>query len=66
MAAQQNQQYRVGQLAKDFGVKTKEILDIIGKEGDSRASSASVSPEEFSHLLLKLTENKQIDNIDDY
>ena len=66
MAAQQNQQYRVGQLAKDFGVKSKEILEIIGKEGESKATNITLSPDEFSYLLLRLTEDKQIDSIDDY
>ncbi len=59
--------YRVGQLAKDFGIKTKEILEILGKNAaGSSASSITLSSEEFSYLLLKLTENKQIDSIDDY
>ncbi len=66
MAAQQNQTYRVGQLAKDFGVKAKEILEIIGKEGESKATNVVLTPDEFSYLLLRLTEDKQIDNIDDY
>ena len=66
MAAVQNQQYRVGQLAKDFGIKSKEILEILGKGADSKATSIVLSPAEFSYLLLKLTENKQIGNIDDY
>ena len=66
MAAQQNQSYRVGQLAKDFGVKAKEILDIIGKEGEAKATNIVLTPDEFSYLLLRLTEGKQIDNIDDY
>ena len=66
MAAQQNQQYRVGQLAKDFGVKAKEILDILNKPQDSKASNIVLTEDEFSYLLLKLTENAQISSIDDY
>ena len=66
MAAQTNQSYRVGQLAKDLGVKSKEILEIIGKEGESKATNIVLSPDEFSYLLLRLTEDKQISSIDDY
>jgi len=66
MAVQQNGQYRVGQLAKDFGIKAKEILEALGKSSSGSASSATLGPDEFSYLLLKLTENKQIDSIDDY
>ena len=66
MAVQQNGQYRVGQLAKDFGIKAKDILEALGKSSSGSASSANLSPDEFSYLLLKLTENKQIDSIDDY
>ena len=66
MAAQQNQMYRVGQLAKDFAIKSKEILEIIGREGESKATNITLSPDEFSLLVLTLTENKQIANIDDY
>ncbi len=66
MAAQQNQMYRVGQLSKDFGVKSKEILEIIGKEGESKATNITLTPDEFSYLVLKLTEDKQIASIDDY
>ena len=66
MAAQTNQSYRVGQLAKDLSVKSKEILEIIGKEGESKATNIVLSPDEFSYLLLRLTEDKQISSIDDY
>ncbi len=66
MAQVQNGQYRVGQLAKDFGIKSKEILEILSKSSAGSASNIALSPEEFSYLLLKLTENKQIDSIDDY
>ena len=66
MAQVQNGQYRVGQLAKDFGIKSKEILEILSKSSAGSASNITLSPEEFSYLLLKLTENKQIDSIDDY
>ncbi len=66
MAVGQNGQYRVGQLAKDFGIKAKDILQILSKSATGSASNISLSSEEFSYLLLKLTENKQIDNIDDY
>ena len=66
MAAQQNQSYRVGQLAKDLCVKAKEILSIIGKEGEAKATNIVLSPDEFSYLLLRLTEDKQIESIDDY
>ncbi len=66
MAAQQSQMYRVGQLAKDFGIKAKDILEVIGREGESKATNITLSPDEFSYLVLTLTESKQVSNIDDY
>ncbi len=66
MATGQNGVYRVGQLAKDFGMKAKDILETISKTASGSASNITLSPEEFSYLILKLTENKQIDSIDDY
>ena len=65
MAAQQNQ-YRVGQLAKDFGIKSKDILEVLGRAGEAKATNITLTPDEFSFLLLSLTEEKQIASIDDY
>lgn len=65
--AQQSQQYRISQLAKDFGIKSKEILDIFEGAGlTGKTHSAILTPDEFSMFLWKYSEHYQISNIDDY
>jgi len=65
--AQPNPQLRINQLAKDFAVKSKDILDIFDAAGlDGKTHMATLTPEEFGLLVWTLTENRQIENIDDY
>ena len=49
----QNQQYRISQLAKELGLKGKEITDILAANGiEGKTSSAALDPDEFlTHIL---------------
>ncbi len=65
MASNQGQNdYRVGQLAKDFKLKTKDISELPGAH--NKKSSSVLEPDEFSVMFDALTKSRQIDNIDDY
>ncbi|MBQ7012243.1 MAG: translation initiation factor IF-2 [Clostridia bacterium] len=65
--AQPNPQLRINQLAKDFSVKSKDILDIFENAGlEGKTHMATLTPEEFGLLVWTLTEKRQVSNIDDY
>ena len=67
MAQNQNNNYRINQVAKDLNIKSKDLLDIMTDSGvDAKTHMATLEPDEFSLLLMKLTEKKQISNLEDY
>ncbi|MBQ8208073.1 MAG: translation initiation factor IF-2 [Clostridia bacterium] len=61
-----NNQFKVNQLAKDLGLKGKEITDLLGSKGFEVKSQASLEAIEFGVLMDSLTKANQIENIDDY
>ncbi len=65
MASNQNQ-FKVNQLAKDLGIKGKEITDLLGAKGFEVKSQSALEAVEFGVLMDSLTKANQIDNIDDY
>ena len=58
--------YRINQLAKDLGVKSKDILEVFEGKGGEKTHMAVLEPDEFEFLIMKLTEKKQVNSIDDY
>ena len=55
-----NKKYRVNLLAKDFNMKTKDLVDFLAKCGmEGKTSTAVITTEEFSILLDKLTLENQ-------
>ena len=58
--------YRINQIAKDLNIKSKEILEVFADKGGDKTHMAVLEPDEFEFLMMKLTEKKQIKNIDDY
>ncbi|MGN1472905.1 MAG: translation initiation factor IF-2 [Eubacteriales bacterium] len=65
--AQPNPQLRINQLAKDFSLKSKELIDVFENAGlEGKTHMATLTPEEFGLLVWTLTEKRQIENIDDY
>jgi len=58
--------YRINQIAKDLNIKSKDILEIFAGKGGDKTHMAVLEPDEFEFLMMKLTEKKQISNIDDY
>ena len=67
MAAKQTSNYKVNQLAKDLGVKAKDLCGELGELGITvKSNSASLAPEEVNLLFEQLTANAQIKDIDGY
>ena len=63
----QNQQYRVSQLAKELGLKGKDITDILAASGiEGKTSSAALDPDEFGLVMDVLSKKNQISNLDPY
>ncbi|MBR6603566.1 MAG: translation initiation factor IF-2 [Clostridia bacterium] len=61
-----NNQFKVNQLAKDMGLKGKELTDILGAKGFEVKAQAALSATEFDVLMESLTRASQIENIYDY
>ena len=65
MAINQNQ-IKISVLAKDFNIKSKDIVDILAACGIDRKTSGTVGPDEFSLFFDRLTVENQITNMSDY
>ncbi len=62
-----NQKYRITNLAKDFDVKSKELIELLDSYGLSgRTHMAVVTAEEFNVLFNHLTKEKQFEGIGKY
>ena len=59
-------QIKANQLAKDLGIKSKDIVDIMAGKGIELKTQKSLEPHEFDVLFNALTQAHQIENIDDY
>ena len=59
-------QYKVNQFAKDLGIKTKDVQDVLAQKGLEVKTQTALSPEEFGVLFDSLTRANQLDNIGDY
>ena len=62
-----NPQFKINQMAKDMGLKSKELTDLLADKGIGDVKSQkTLSEQEFNVLLQSLTEANQVDNIYDY
>ena len=59
-------QIKANQLAKDLGLKSKEIVDIMAEKGIELKTQKSLEAHEFNVLFDALTSSHQIEGIDDY
>ena len=67
MAANQKNQTRISNLAKDLGLKNKDILDILAENGiEGKSHSGTLDPDEFNLVLNELTSRNQITGIGEY
>ena len=64
MAITQN--FKVNQLSKDLGLKSKDIMDVLAAHGVQAKTQSSLEADEFGILLNVLTKENQIKGIEDY
>ena len=62
----QNPQYRVNQLAKDMGLKSKTIIDVLAEQKIEVKTQTTLEGHEFNVMFDALTKQNQIEGIDDY
>ncbi len=59
--------YKIITMAKDFGVKSKDLLDILERNGrPAKNHMATLTPEEFDILVCELSNANQVKKIDGY
>ena len=59
--------FRINQLSKDLGIKTKELQSILEEAGIGEKTPMTVlTPDEFNLFLDCATKNHQIKNLDAY
>ena len=61
-----NPQFKVNQLAKDLGIKSKDILDTLAEKGITAKTQGALEGREFDILMETLTRKNQIKDIDSY
>ena len=62
-----NQQFKITKLAKDLGLKSKELVEILNQNGiEAKTTQKALEPVEFDILFESLTKAHQITNIGNY
>ena len=61
-----NPQFKVNKMAKDLGMKSKDLSDILTDHGIEVKTQRTLEPQEFDVLFETLTRSHQITNIEDY
>lgn len=65
--AQQATTYRINRLAKEFNLKSKDIIDLLAAHGlEGRTHMAILEPAEFNLFIELITSQNQITNLDAY
>ena len=67
MAATTNQAFKINKLAKDLGLKGKDLVEVLSQNGvEAKTTQKALEPVEFDILFDALTKANQITNIGDY
>ncbi len=61
-----NPQFKVNQLAKDLGLRSKDIVDVLADKGITAKTQGALEGREFDLLFDSLTKQNQIKDIDSY
>ena len=62
-----NPQFKINQMAKDMGLKSKTLTDLLADKGMGDVKSQkTLTEQEFNILFQTMTEANQVDNIYDY
>ena len=60
--AETSKKYKVGELAKDFGLKNKDVIDLFAKHGlAGKSHTTALEDNEISLFLEALTQQNQVD-----
>ncbi len=57
---------KISVLAKDFNMKSKDVIDVFAALGIEKKTSGTVDSDEFSAFLEHITSTNQISNMSDY
>ena len=57
---------KISVLAKDFGIKSRDILLLIPGKADLKPSPATISDDEVDYVINALSGKCEIDNIDSF
>ena len=59
-----NPQFKINQMAKDMGLKSKDMTELLAAKGMPNVKSEkTLTEQEFNILFQSLTEANQVDNI---
>ena len=59
--------FKITNLAKDLGIKSKEITELLAARGvECKTTQKTLEPKEFDMVFEALTRAAQVSNIDDY
>ncbi len=62
-----NQKYRINAMAKDFNLKSKDLIDLLAAHGiEGKTHMAVLEPHEFDLLFEELTKANQTESMGDY
>jgi len=65
--ASMNQQFKITKLAKDLGLKSRDLVDVLSQHGvEAKTTQKALEPAEFDVLLEHLTRANQISDIGSY
>jgi translation initiation factor IF-2 len=62
------QKYRVHEIAKDLGIASKDVVELLGKyfPGDAKKHMTVLEEQELSVVLEYYTQKNKVENLDDY
>ena len=67
MASTINQQFKITKLAKDLGMKSKDLVELLAQNGiEAKTTQKALEPVEFDILFESLTKANQITDIGSY
>ena len=67
MASTINQQFKITKLAKDLGMKSKDLVELLAQNGiEAKTTQKALEPVEFDILFESLTQANQITDIGSY
>ena len=67
MASTMNQQFKITKLAKDLGMKSKDLVELLAQNGiEAKTTQKALEPLEFDILFESLTQANQINDIGSY